>query len=137
MLEMTEHAIMKETEPAMRALSQLKALNVHLHMDDFGTGYASLSYLHKFPIDTLKIDRSFVSGIGTRSGAAEIVRTIITLAKSLDMQVIAEGIETREQLKQLRDLECDLGQGNYFCQPLESDAATAFLRSHPNLGNWD
>ncbi len=136
-LEMTEHAIMKETEAAMRVLSQLKALNVHLHMDDFGTGYASLSYLHKFPIDTLKIDRSFVSGMGTRPGATEIVRTIITLAKSLDMQVIAEGIETREQLKQLRDLECDLGQGNYFCQALEGDAATAFLQSHPDFGNRD
>ena len=72
-----------------------------------------------------------------RSGAAEIVRTIITLAKSLEMQVIAEGIETGEQLKHLRDLECDLGQGNYFCQALESDAATAFLQSHPDLSNWD
>ncbi len=133
MLEMTEHAIMKDTEPAMRALSQLKALNVHLHIDDFGTGYASLSYLHKFPIDTLKIDRSFISGIGTRSGADEIVRTIITLAKSLDMHVIAEGIETLEQLDQLKDLECDLGQGNYFCQPLDSDAATAFLEHHPDF----
>ncbi len=135
MLEMTEHAIMKEAEPATRSLSQLKALNVQLHMDDFGTGYASLSYLHRFPIDTLKIDRSFISGIGTRLGAAEIVRTIIALAKTLDMQVIAEGIETREQLDELKDLECDLGQGNYFHKPLASDAATAFLRSHPDFSD--
>ena len=81
----------------------------------------------------MKIDRSFVGGIGTRTGATEIVRTIITLAKSLDMQVIAEGIETVEQLDQLKDLECDLGQGNYFCQPLDSDAATAFLEHHPDF----
>jgi EAL domain-containing protein (putative c-di-GMP-specific phosphodiesterase class I) len=83
----------------------------------------------------LKIDRSFISGIGTRLGAAEIVRTIIALAKTLDMQVIAEGIETREQLDELKDLECDLGQGNYFHQPLGSDAATAFLRSHPDFSD--
>ncbi len=133
MLEMTEHAILKDAEPAMQALAQLKALNVQLHMDDFGTGYASLSNLHRFPIDTLKIDRSFVSGIGTRSGATEIVRTIIALAKSLEMHVIAEGIETAEQLHELKDLECDLGQGNYFCQPLDSDAATAFLEHHPDF----
>ena len=137
MLEMTEHAIMEEAEPAVQALAQLKALNVQLHMDDFGTGYASLSYLHRFPIDTLKIDRSFVSGIGMRSGAEEIVRTIIALAKSLEMQVIAEGIETQEQLHQLKELGCDLGQGHYICQPLESDAATVFLQHHPDFANPD
>ena len=133
MLEMTETAIMNDAEPALRMLSQLKALNVQLHMDDFGTGYASLSFLHRFPIDTLKIDRSFVADMGTRPGASEIIRTILALAKNLNMRVIAEGIETKEQLTELKDLECDLGQGNYFCRPLEPAAATAFLRDHPPL----
>jgi EAL domain-containing protein (putative c-di-GMP-specific phosphodiesterase class I) len=133
MLEMTETAIMNDAEPALRMLSQLKALNVQLHMDDFGTGYASLSFLHRFPIDTLKIDRSFVVDMGTRPGASEIVLTILTLAKNLNMRVIAEGIETKEQLNELKNLECDLGQGNYFCRPLEPAAATAFLQDHPPL----
>jgi diguanylate cyclase (GGDEF)-like protein len=131
MLEMTETAIMNDAEPALRMLSQLKALNVQLHMDDFGTGYASLSYLHRFPIDTLKIDRSFVGSMGTRAGASEIVRTIVALAKNLNMHTIAEGVETEEQLDLLRTLECDLAQGNHFCPPVEQDAATVFLREHP------
>jgi diguanylate cyclase (GGDEF)-like protein/PAS domain S-box-containing protein len=130
MLEMTETAIMSDAEPALRMLSQIKALNVQLHMDDFGTGYASLSYLHRFPIDTLKIDRSFVGSMGTRSGASEIVRTIVALAKNLNMRTIAEGVETEEQLDVLKKLECDLAQGNFFCRPVERDAATAFLREH-------
>lgn len=133
MLEMTETAIMNDAEPALRMLSQLKALNVQLHMDDFGTGYASLSFLHRFPIDTLKIDRSFVADMGTRPGASEIIRTILALAKNLNMRVIAEGIEKKEQLTELKNLECDLGQGNYFCRALEPDAATAFLQDHPPL----
>ncbi len=133
MLEMTETAITNDAEPALRMLSQLKALNVQLHMDDFGTGYASLSFLHRFPIDTLKIDRSFVVDMGTRPGASEIIRTILALAKNLNMRVIAEGIEKKEQLTELKNLECDLGQGNYFCRPLEPAAATVFLRDHPPL----
>lgn len=133
MLEMTETAIMSNAEPALRMLSQLKELNVQLHMDDFGTGYASLSYLHRFPIDTLKIDRSFVVEMDTRPRASEIVRTIVALAKNLNMRVIAEGIETKEQLTELKNLECNLAQGNYFCRPLEPTAATAFLRDHPPL----
>jgi EAL domain-containing protein (putative c-di-GMP-specific phosphodiesterase class I) len=133
MLEMTETAIMNDAEPALRMLSQLKALNVQLHMDDFGTGYASLSFLHRFPIDTLKIDQSFVVDMDTRPGASEIVRTIVALAKNLNMRVIAEGVEKKEQLIALKKLDCDLAQGNYFCQPLEPAAATAFLQDHPPL----
>jgi EAL domain-containing protein (putative c-di-GMP-specific phosphodiesterase class I) len=130
MLEMTETAIMSDAEPALRMLSQLKALNVQLHIDDFGTGYASLSYLHRFPIDTLKIDRSFVGNMGTRSGASEIVGTIVALAKNLNMRTIAEGVETKEQLDLLKTLGCDLAQGNYFSRPVDSDAATVFLQEH-------
>lgn len=133
MLEMTETAIMNDAEPALRMLSQLKTLNVQIHMDDFGTGYASLSYLHRFPIDTLKIDRSFVVDMDIRPGASEIVRTIVALAKNLNMRVIAEGIETKEQLTELKNLECNLAQGNYFCRPVEPAAATAFLLDHPPL----
>jgi EAL domain-containing protein (putative c-di-GMP-specific phosphodiesterase class I) len=133
MLEMTETAIMNDAEPALRMLSQLKTLNVQIHMDDFGTGYASLSFLHRFPIDTLKIDRSFVVDMDIRPGASEIVRTIVALAKNLNMRVIAEGIETKEQLTELKNLQCNLAQGNYFCRPLEPAAATAFLLDHPPL----
>lgn len=130
MLEMTETAIMHDTEPALRMLSQLKALNVQLHMDDFGTGYASLSYLHRFPIDTLKIDRSFVSAMEDRPEATEIVRTIVALAKNLKMRVVAEGVETAAQLKLLKEMQCDMAQGNHLCRPLERDAMTAFLRDY-------
>jgi EAL domain-containing protein (putative c-di-GMP-specific phosphodiesterase class I) len=85
----------------------------------------------------LKIDRSFISEVDARAGAAGIVRTIITLAKSLNMQVIAEGVETPEQLQHLRDLDCDLAQGNYFSEAMEAVAATAFLQSPPFFGSWD
>jgi EAL domain-containing protein (putative c-di-GMP-specific phosphodiesterase class I) len=96
-------------------------------MDDFGTGYSSLSYLHRFPIDTLKIDRSFVTQMTDNTENAEIVRTIVTLARSLDMKVIAEGVETREQLRRLGDLECDYGQGYLFSRPVAAAQAVEFL----------
>jgi EAL domain-containing protein (putative c-di-GMP-specific phosphodiesterase class I) len=108
-------------------LQQLRELGIELSIDDFGTGYSSLSYLHRFPISTLKIDRSFVSCMTDHNENAEIVRTILMLARSLKMNVVAEGVETKDQLAQLALLECEYGQGYYFSRPLSVDAASKLL----------
>jgi EAL domain-containing protein (putative c-di-GMP-specific phosphodiesterase class I) len=108
-------------------LMQLRGLGVGLSIDDFGTGYSSLSYLHRFPIDTLKIDRSFVTRMTDNTENAEIVRTIVTLARSLDMNVIAEGVESRDQLRRLSELECDYAQGFLFSKAVSSGAALELL----------
>lgn len=126
-LEITESVIMENAESVTAMLLQLRALGVQLHMDDFGTGYSSLSYLHRFPIDTLKIDRSFVSRIGIDDESSKIVQTIITLAHTLGMTVTAEGVETMEQLLQLKQLACEYGQGYFFSKPLDSEAAKVLI----------
>jgi diguanylate cyclase (GGDEF)-like protein len=117
-LEITETAVMENAEHAISMLNQIKATGVCLSVDDFGTGYSSLSYLHRFPIDTLKIDRSFVSAMedGTENG--EIVKAVIALAAALNLNVVAEGIESVAQLGQLRSLGCEYGQGYLFSRPL-------------------
>jgi diguanylate cyclase (GGDEF)-like protein/PAS domain S-box-containing protein len=117
-LEITETLLMDNFELATTVLSELTTLNIEMHMDDFGTGYSSLSYLHRLPIKTLKIDRSFVTSIGGRGENLEIIRAIVTLAHNLNMSVTAEGIETVEQLAQLKALECDYGQGYFFLPPM-------------------
>lgn len=119
-LEITESAIMENGEIAENLLNQLKDLGVWLTTDDFGTGYSSLSYLHRFPIDRLKIDRSFVNDMNSHSKNSEIIRTILTLARSLRMEVVAEGIETKEQLALLKALDCDFGQGYIFSKPVNA-----------------
>jgi diguanylate cyclase (GGDEF)-like protein/PAS domain S-box-containing protein len=126
-IEITESVVMENIEVAARMLEQLRALGVGLSIDDFGTGYSSLSYLHRLPIDTLKIDRSFVGQICENNENKEIVRTIITLAQSLGMGVIAEGVETKGQLKELRELKCESGQGYLFSRPLNADEATVLI----------
>jgi EAL domain-containing protein (putative c-di-GMP-specific phosphodiesterase class I) len=108
-------------------LNQLRALGVQLSIDDFGTGYSSLSYLHRFPVSNLKIDRSFISRMSLGDENLEIVRTIVMLARNLGMEVIAEGIETEEQLAQLRALSCGFGQGYLFSVPLAAESASALL----------
>jgi diguanylate cyclase (GGDEF)-like protein/PAS domain S-box-containing protein len=123
-LEITESSVIENTETVTEMLTQLRAIGVRLSMDDFGTGYSSLSYLHRFPIHTLKIDRSFVSGGCAES---EIVRTIIMLARSMGMDVVAEGVETDEQLASLKELKCEYGQGFLFSRPLDADAARELL----------
>ena len=95
-----------------------KAMGLHLALDDFGTGYSSLSYLKRFPIDTLKIDQSFVRDVTTDADDASIVSAVISMGKSLHMQVVAEGVETRAQLEFLRELSCPEGQGYYFSPPV-------------------
>ncbi|HEX5647673.1 MAG TPA: EAL domain-containing protein, partial [Nitrospira sp.] len=99
-------------------------------MDDFGTGYSSLSYLQRFAVDYLKIDRSFICRIETDDKSLEIVKTIINLAHQLDRRVIAEGVETASQLKRLRTLGCEYGQGYHFAQPLDEAAAGALIKSY-------
>ncbi len=130
-LEITETVVMEDGEAAAAMLSQFRELGIGLCIDDFGTGYSSLSYLHKFPINILKVDRSFVSRIGAAGENLEIVRAIVMLARSLGMEVVAEGVETAVQLAQMRAIGCEYGQGYFFSKPLDSDAATALLRRSP------
>lgn len=131
-LEITESVVMKNAEIATAMLMQLCALGVNLSIDDFGTGYSSLSYLHRFPVKTLKIDRSFIGRMGQGGENSEIVRTINTLAQNLGMEVVAEGVETAEQLTQLKSMNCTLGQGYLFSRPLSANAASAFIQDHPS-----
>lgn len=128
-LEITESLFMEDPESTSQVLSDLKQLGVQLQIDDFGTGFSSLSYLHKFPVDTLKIDRSFVGRMNTNSKNAEIVRTIVMLAHKVGLSVIAEGIETAEHVSQLRRLKCEYGQGYLFSKPLEARVAEALIIS--------
>jgi diguanylate cyclase (GGDEF)-like protein/PAS domain S-box-containing protein len=130
-LEITETVLVDNTESAAQMLSQLRDRNIQLCLDDFGTGYSSLSYLHRFPINTLKIDRTFVNRIGVEGENTEIVRTCLMLAHSLGMDAVAEGVETKEQLAQLRALGCEYGQGYFFSKPLPAAAALALLASPP------
>jgi diguanylate cyclase (GGDEF)-like protein/PAS domain S-box-containing protein len=124
-LEITESAVMEDVEATIDKLLELKALGIQLAIDDFGTGYSSLNYLKRLPVDTLKIDRSFVSGLGDDPQDAAIVRNVIGLARSLHLTVTAEGIETEDQLTQLRAFGCDNGQGYFFARPMAADAIDA------------
>jgi EAL domain-containing protein (putative c-di-GMP-specific phosphodiesterase class I) len=108
-------------------MTELRAMGVRLDLDDFGTGYSSLAYLHQFPIDTLKIDRSFVQRIGETAEALEIVNTILALAKNLDMEVVAEGVETEQQLRLLRELHCAYAQGYHLSRPIDCTQFEALL----------
>ncbi len=134
-LEVTESAIMKNEKVCFSVLEDLKKLGVLLSTDDFGTGYSSLSYLHQYPFDTLKIDRSFISKMNSGGKSDEIVCTILSLAQSLNLRVVAEGIETEEQLRKLQDLKCDYGQGYLFSKPVVAQVAESFLDN--NLHNFD
>lgn len=126
-LEITEDAIMENNEAVTSKFAQLQAIGIQLSIDDFGTGYSSLSRLDQFPISMLKIDRSFISKLGQNSKDIGIVEAIVTLAQKLGIEVIAEGVETLEQLQKLRELKCQYGQGYLFSRPLDSDAAEALI----------
>jgi diguanylate cyclase (GGDEF)-like protein/PAS domain S-box-containing protein len=126
-LEITESRVMENAEAVLGMLERLQALHVHLCLDDFGIGYSSLSYLHTFPMDSIKIDRSFVGRMGRGGDNVEIVRTIVALGHSLHKLVIAEGVETLEQVAQLRALGCEFGQGFYFAAPVEAGTAAELL----------
>ena len=126
-LEITESVVMDNIDAAVNTMKELRALGVQLSIDDFGTGYSSLSYLHRFPMNTLKIDRSFVSHMHQNNENMEIVRTIVMLARNLGMDVIAEGLETEQQLLKLLMLGCDYGQGYFFSAPTDAKAVEELL----------
>jgi len=131
-LEITETALMENGGPAMEALAALRETGVRFHLDDFGTGYSSLGYLHRMPIDTLKIDRTFVSVMGADQTGKSIVQAIVALAHSMDMRAIAEGVETESQFKYLRDIGCDYAQGFYFARPLPASGIPGL--KHKTIG---
>jgi EAL domain-containing protein (putative c-di-GMP-specific phosphodiesterase class I) len=130
-LEITESAIMEESKALAELLQEIRKLDVRLYLDDFGTGYSSLGYLHRFPIHSLKIHSSFVGQLGKQDDQSQLVRTITTLAENMNMGVVAEGVETQEQLTRLRDLRCDRVQGYLFARPLSAADAESLIANGP------
>ena len=126
-LEMTESVVIQDVDGCTQLLQKIKALGVRLHMDDFGTGYSSLSYLHRFPLDGLKIDRSFIQNMSERRDYAAVVNAIVHLARNLGMKLIAEGMETAEQVALLQAMDCDLAQGFFFDRPQNVEGAEAYI----------
>lgn len=112
---------------ALDLLGQLRAIGIETDVDDFGTGYSNLAYLVRLPISTLKIDRSFVTMMAEKPANREVIRTVIALAGNLGLKVVAEGIETEEQMESLRFLGCDMGQGYYFAKPMSIEETLGFL----------
>jgi diguanylate cyclase (GGDEF)-like protein len=131
MLEITESVLMEDREPIIRDLDALRALGVRIAIDDFGTGYSALSYLREFPIDTVKMDRSFVNNLGNDAADSALVRSVVELGEALDMQIIAEGIEGQGQLDSVTGLRCDIGQGYFFAPPLDASAMRDLLNGGP------
>jgi diguanylate cyclase (GGDEF)-like protein/PAS domain S-box-containing protein len=129
-LEMKEMAMRDDADPMLSVLADLKKLKVSLDIDDFGLGYSSLRSLHRFPIDSLKIDRSFIENLHMRSESEEIVRTILVLAKNIGVSVVAEGVETPDELAALQKLDCEMGQGHLFSKPLPFDQIAELLEDH-------
>jgi diguanylate cyclase (GGDEF)-like protein len=127
-LEITEGATMKDIDAGVQIMKQIRKTGVHLHMDDFGTGYSSLSCLHRLPLNVLKIDRSFVTDLSERRDYAAVVNAIVHLAHNLGMKLVAEGVETSEQLTMLQALDCDYAQGYFFGRPVPADEADAFIQ---------
>ena len=133
-LEITETAVMEQLDAAVAVLTRLRDLGVRLALDDFGTGYSSLSYLQRLPVDILKIDRSFIGGVTGSAEESALARAIVNLSQTLGLETVAEGIETAEQLRALRELGCQLGQGYHFARPLGPAAVDALLeREQPSV----
>jgi Amt family ammonium transporter len=133
-LEITESAGLDNTQSTVTTLGELKEAGIHIAIDDFGTGYSALSYLKHYPIDSLKLDRSFVSGLGDSLEDTAIIHAVLAFARTLSLKVIAEGIETAEQVAQLRDLGCKWGQGYYFARPMPAEELGALLAERAPLG---
>jgi predicted signal transduction protein with EAL and GGDEF domain len=126
-LEITETTLMRDAEEAKRRLHELKALGVHIAIDDFGTGYSSMAYLQQFPVDAIKIDRSFIAGIADTTESHALIRTLIQLGKALKLETLAEGIEDHGQLDELLRQDCDTGQGFLYARPMTVEALGNFL----------
>jgi EAL domain-containing protein (putative c-di-GMP-specific phosphodiesterase class I) len=132
-VELTESVLVKQSDTAALILEILRGRGVHVAIDDFGTGYSSLSYLQKFPVDSLKIDQAFVRQIGKPTDNKHIVTAIISMARSLKLRVIAEGVETLEELSFLRAHQCDEAQGYYFSRPVPAEEFAKLLRTGINV----
>lgn len=132
-LEITERLLMRQPENARDTLLMCRKAGMGISIDDFGTGYSSLSYLHYFPIDTLKIDRSFVSDMHKDDGAMELIKSIITLGKNMKMKIIAEGVENKEEAEKLTELGCDQAQGFYFAKPMPEREIIDYIRSSEKI----
>ncbi len=132
-LEITESTMMERSDTVAAVLAELRALQVEIHIDDFGTGYSSLSYLRMLPVSAVKIDRSFISGMQTDHERAEMVRAIVALAHNLRLSVVAEGVESVDELKALQALSCEFAQGYLFARPLSATAASALIASRAPL----
>jgi EAL domain-containing protein (putative c-di-GMP-specific phosphodiesterase class I) len=128
-LELTESIIMRDVDASARTMAALRKLGVSIAIDDFGTGYSSLSYLRRLPVDTLKIDQSFVAELTSSETSLPLIHTVVVLAHNMGLRVVAEGVETREQLELLRAAGCDCLQGHLFGEPLDVDRVEALL--HP------
>ena len=134
-MEITEGTLVENSDVTFNLLAQLKSRQIQIAIDDFGTGYSSLSYLHQLPADSLKIDRSFVSQMEPDNRNFQVASTIVTLSKQLGLSVVAEGIDTRQQLQWLKELECDRGQGFLFSKPLPAEEIEArFFRKNDKQG---
>jgi len=131
--EVTEGALIDDTEASRQVMEGLKALGVRLAVDDFGTGYAELSYLRRFPIDVVKLDRSFVTGIAGDVDRYLFTRAIVDMARSLKLHVVAEGVEDADTLELLREVGCDEAQGYLFARPLSLDELAQFAKRGPGL----
>ena len=130
-LELTESILLDGSATSAEALRKIKSLGVGLKIDDFGTGYSSLSYLRELPFDSLKIDRSFTINLGDDNGNDHVVETILSLAHGFGMEVVAEGVETLDQLQRLVGMGCEFGQGFYFARPVKAKEAGEFLEGAP------
>jgi EAL domain-containing protein (putative c-di-GMP-specific phosphodiesterase class I) len=128
-IEITETTLMRDTEQTIRRLSAIKSLGVRIAIDDFGTGYSSLTHVQKFPVDSLKIDRSFIAGLKDNKEGEALIHTLVQLGKALSIETVAEGIEMQQELSLLQGERCDSGQGFLFAKPLDLQATEAFLMS--------
>jgi EAL domain-containing protein (putative c-di-GMP-specific phosphodiesterase class I) len=126
-IEITESAIIGQKHPAIETVEQLRALGVGIHLDDFGTGYSALSYLHRLPLDAVKVDRAFTSSIDQEERPLHVVKAIISLAHAIGLEVVAEGVTNERQLELLRGMGCDLAQGFFFSRPCNNEEMTALL----------
>jgi EAL domain-containing protein (putative c-di-GMP-specific phosphodiesterase class I) len=127
-IEITETTLMRNVEETARRLAAIKELGVRIAIDDFGTGYSSLAHLQRFPVDALKIDRSFIAGIKENREGETLIHTLVQLGKALSIETFAEGIEQQQELSLLREEDCDNGQGFLFAKPLDAEDAEAFFR---------